>query len=350
MAAPGCAALKHSCTLWENGWNGFTTPDDKQKSGLAYEYEPGKIPVICIHGLLSHSMTWDETIRSLEADENLANRYQFWTYTYPTGTSYLLAAAQLRSELAATRRHLDPEQRDPALREIVLVGHSMGGMIAKLQVARSGNELWDTVSDRPIGEIMVDPDDRSRLAHVVFFEPQPYVKRVVFIATPHLGSRWTERPLAHLARSFVQFPHEMNESYRQWLWENKSALPGAPPNIPTSIDHLAPDSPVLRATTRMSLTHNVWLHSIIGIGYWLPDWSRGDGIVAINSAQLSGVASEIRVRSTHSKVHRHPETVAELKRILKEHLAEMDGRPPRNPQHGATPENPSAYRHAVKQR
>lgn len=346
ITAPGCAALKRSRTLRQIGWTGFTTPAARPKEtrlGLECDYQPGKVPVIFIHGLLSHSMTWDETIWQLEADEDIRRRCQFWTYSYPTGASYLQSAAELRAELAATLHCLDPEGRDPALREVVLVGHSMGGLIAKLQVTRSENKLWSTVSDRPIDEIALDPVDRDRMEQIVFFEPQPWVKRVVFIATPHQGSRWTERPLARLGRSLVRFPRELQERYHQWLHDNRTVLQGAPSDIPTSIDHLGPDSPVLQATAQLPLARNARLHSIIGSGYRLPDRSRGDGVVSLASAHLAGVTSEIMVRCPHSRVHRHPETVTELKRILTQHVAEWDARPVTEVPHASTQGNARAY-------
>jgi hypothetical protein len=46
--------------------------------------------------------------------------------------------------------------------------------------------------------------------------------------------------------------------------------------------------------------------------------------VSVESAHTAGAASEIAVPATHTKVHHHPQTVAELRRILRLHLEESD--------------------------
>jgi hypothetical protein len=53
-----------------------------------------------------------------------------------------------------------------------------------------------------------------------------------------------------------------------------------------------------------------------------------DGIVAVSSAHLDNVDSEIVVNADHSKVHAHPLTVLEVRRILLEHLGQLPGPPP----------------------
>jgi hypothetical protein len=44
-----------------------------------------------------------------------------------------------------------------------------------------------------------------------------------------------------------------------------------------------------------------------------------DGVVAYESAHIEGVASELVVRSGHS-TQSHPETIEEVRRILREHV------------------------------
>ncbi|QDU92910.1 alpha/beta fold hydrolase [Lignipirellula cremea] len=322
VLSTGCASLQHTRELTRRGWEGFAgplqNPDATAPLGLTTDrgYEPGKIPVIMIHGLLSDAMTWNEPIRALREDEAINSRYQFWTYRYLTGETYLKTAADFRAELIMTLEGLDPQRQDPLLHQVVLVGHSMGGLIAKLQVAASGDDLWQTITAVPLDQTTLAPADREQLAGMFYFAPQIRVQQAVFIATPHRGSEWTQRPLARLGRRFIEFPQEMKEEYDRWLVENQAILKHAPAKIPTSIDHLDPDNPILLATARLPVAPQVKLHSIIGQGHRLPDGSPGDGVVSIASAQIPGVASELFVEGSHSGLHHQPETIAQLKRIL----------------------------------
>ena len=55
-------------------------------------------------------------------------------------------------------------------------------------VTDSGTRFWDAFTDVPFEKIDVSPETRALIQRAVFFEPQPFVRRVVFIATPHRGS------------------------------------------------------------------------------------------------------------------------------------------------------------------
>ena len=111
---------------------GLLRPDSpKHLTGLYMlePFQPNKIPVIMIHGLWSGPFTWMEMFNTLHGSAELRANYQFWFYTYPTGQPFWQSAAELRRTLAQLRSTLDPQHRDLALDQMVLVGHSMGGLI-----------------------------------------------------------------------------------------------------------------------------------------------------------------------------------------------------------------------------
>ena len=54
-----------------------------------------------VHGLWSSPETWTEMINELRAVPDIRNRYQFWTYLYPTGQPFWVSATQLRADLAS---------------------------------------------------------------------------------------------------------------------------------------------------------------------------------------------------------------------------------------------------------
>jgi pimeloyl-ACP methyl ester carboxylesterase len=310
------------------GLTGFLRADKVEKRAGVYmfePYQPGKIPVLMVHGLLSSPLTWTPMFNDLRADPQLRKHFQFWFYLYPTGNPYLATAAELRQSLARLRAEVDPRRQDPALDQMVFVGHSMGGLVSRLLTRDSGNDFWRLVSPEPFDRLHLQPQARAELQPIFFFERVPAVKRVVFLGTPHHGSKLSPSPLGQLATRLVRLPSNLMDAARDLVQENPRAVAegdgGAPrpARLPTSIDLLAPGSPALKLIAASTEPADVHFHSIIGVAYG--EGVRGsDGVVPYTSAHLDGVDSEVVVPADHFHVHHHPRAVAEVRRILLEHL------------------------------
>lgn len=285
-------------------------------------YQPDKIPLIFLHGLLSDPRTWAGVYNELRGCPDIIQRYQVWAFKYPTGQSFLYSASFLREQLDLIAEQYDPDGQNPALRQAVLVGHSMGGLVAKLQATYSGDSLWYTNMRIPLEAVATTDETRALLAKTCFFDPHPLVGRVVFVATPHHGSAMAHGTYGRLATALIQ---QSNPQYDQVRRDNPGALkPHVEEGLPTSIDMLDPDSPLLRTLRRMRVGERIKLHSIVGHGRPSLRDGDSDGIVPVTSARHPCVESELMVRATHSKILAHPETVTELKRILRLHAAELD--------------------------
>ena len=151
-------------------------------------YEQGKIPVVLVHGLWGFPQQWDRMVECLESDPALRRRYQFWLFSYASGDSIPFSAHQLRLSLRRARLLFDPQGTDEAFDRLVVIGHSLGGILAKMMGQSSGLRLWQTVSDVPIDKIAGPQKDCLLLRQVYCYERVPEVRRIVFIATPHRGS------------------------------------------------------------------------------------------------------------------------------------------------------------------
>jgi pimeloyl-ACP methyl ester carboxylesterase len=288
-------------------------------------YQPGKIPLVFVHGLLSDPLTWVDLANELQMREQVLNRYQVWAFRYPTGRPFLGPAADFRNELLRAVAAVDPGGADPALRQMVLVGHSMGGLVSKLLVTHSGNLLWSQFSGRPLQHINTTAEIKSRLASIFFFEPHPYVRRVVFIGTPHGGSSLASQAIGRLGSSWIRPPSEDELLYRNLLSQNPGAFnPAFQSRLPTSIDLLQPSDPLLIAIRNLPVSPRVQLHSIIGYGHRVLFSGDGDGAVPVSSAWHPGVSSEQFVMARHTELHRHPQTVNGLLQILAIHAARYD--------------------------
>ena len=109
-----------------------------------------------VHGLWSSPMTWMEMFNDLRSQREIRDHYQFWFYLYPTAQPFWLSAAQLRHDLVHVRETLDPTHQEPALDQMVLIGHSMGGLLSHLQTIPSRDDYWRLVSNEPFQQIKAD--------------------------------------------------------------------------------------------------------------------------------------------------------------------------------------------------
>ncbi|MEM1069318.1 MAG: alpha/beta fold hydrolase [Planctomycetota bacterium] len=281
-------------------------------------YQAGKIPVVFVHGLASDATAWDEMIAELMKDSSLRQQFQFWTFRYPTGASYLHSAAELRIAWIDALTRYDPQGRDEALRNAVFVGHSMGGLLSRLQVTTCDDQLWRCVPKEAMTEVLRQPTLHAALKRAFEFKSQPTIRRVVYIATPHGGSHATESIPGKIASRLVVFPEEIQKSFETL----RSGTEGLPDRVPNAVDHLAPGNAVLETVASLPIALNVKTHSIIGSGFLTPGPGTGDRVVTVANARTPGVESELLVESKHTDIHRARETVAELKRILRVHADE----------------------------
>src|SRR5579885_368695 len=179
-------------------WAGLMRPEKNLERAnllLIRPYDPDKIPAVMVHGLISSPLAWIPMLNELLRDPAIQGRYQFILYMYPTGVPIPIAAARLRDSLERARRMYDPDGRNPNFNRMVLLGHSMGGLLSRMMTVSSGDELWRLYSDRSFdsGRIIGSREVLAELRHYLFFDPLPYIRRVVFMATPHRGSDLSRR-------------------------------------------------------------------------------------------------------------------------------------------------------------
>lgn len=294
-----------------------------QPAGLALTrpYSRGKIPVILIHGFGSSPKSWTPMIEALEADPTLRERYQFWTFGYATGAPILYSAHLLRRDLRAARDRLDPDRTDSAFDRMILIGHSMGGLLAKLMAQDSRSHLWALRSSHPFEQLVGRPEDRDLLRQVVFFKPQPEIRRLIFIATPHRGSRLDRGLILQVGSRFCRLPDPLRRAHQRLLASNGAEFfaPALGKRPPTSLDQLAWNHPDLQALVALGIDPEVTYHSIIADLRDPPLANGTDGIVPYASARLDGASSELLVHGGH-RCQAHPLVIREVRRILAEHL------------------------------
>ena len=293
---------------------------------MAQPYDPNKIPVIMVHGLFSSPMTWVEMFNTLRSDPEICEKYQFWFYLYPSGQPFWVSAAHLRSELKTMRETVDPHRAEPALDQMVLVGHSMGGLISMLQTIDSGNEIWQLVSDTPFEQLQGENEIKETVRDWFFFEANPSIKHVVTIATPFRGSKYSNDTTQWLVRAVSKMPEQLTKVLTNFAQEQRDLINnGSLLDIENGVESLSPKSPFFEAMLQLPRAPWVQYHNVIGeikqnyptFGLDIPE---GDGVVRVSSADVAWAESRVIVPSSHTKVHTHPESILEVRRILTESL------------------------------
>ena len=138
-----CAYRLEGAPVWDFELAGFRRGDfsflSKRGDGenglyMLHPYLPGLIPVVLVHGTASSPARWAEMVNELLGDPAIAAHYQIWLFIYNSGNPIVLSSMRLRESLRAVRKGVDSRGRDSALSQMVLIGHSQGGLLTKMMV------------------------------------------------------------------------------------------------------------------------------------------------------------------------------------------------------------------------
>lgn len=285
-------------------------------------YSPGRIPVVFVHGTVSSPVWWAEMFNTLRSDKVLRDKYQFWFYIYDSGKSIIFSAVDFRESLTRRVKDLDPEEKNSALRHMVIVGHSQGGLLTKLAAVDTGDAIVRAMAGKGLEELDLNDTERDLVQRYLVYTALPFVSRVVFISTPHRGSYLAKDWVLRLVKKIVSLPVDVLNltadlvSTGERLGLNQVGEVG---DLRTSIDSMSPKNAGLLAVADIPLAPGIKGHSIIAIEGDDEPPEGDDGVVEYTSAHVDYVDSEFLVRSGHS-CQGHPLVIEEVRRILLKHL------------------------------
>ena len=275
------------------------------------KYDPNRIPVLFVHGLQDTPATWAPMYTRLMQDPLLRSRYQFWVFSYPSGYPYPYSASLLRKELDGINRAF------PHHKDIVIVGHSMGGIISRLMVTDADDKIWISIFGKKPQDTKISGASRQLLVDSLVFDHRKEINRAIFIAAPHRGSAFANNWIGRLGSRLVHLPGLLTDarnSVASVMTADAASM--QLDRAPNSIDTLSPNNRFVKAVNKLPIAPGVTYHSIMG------DRGKGDtpnstdGFVPYWSSHLDGAASEKIVPSHHS-AHQNPEGIEEVRRILR---------------------------------
>jgi hypothetical protein len=312
LAGDFSAALASYGRVNEN-WIGFLNMvrGERMRGGagllMMRPYDPTRIPVIFVHGLLSSAYVWRNVVNSLADDPEIRRHYQFGVFSYSTGNPIAYSAYLLRDDLQYA-------QKLYGFKQVVLIGHSMGGILSRMQATNAGRVIWNEAFKSKADQLYADVPEDSLVKKSLLFEANPTVKRIIFVSTPHRGSALASGGIGALGMRLIRLPLKVVTAVpNSVLSALSSSNDPKKYQVPTSISGLSPANPLFKALDKLPITapHN----SIIG------DRGRGDtpnssdGVVPYWSSHLDSAQSEIIVPTDHGAM-KSPKTVAEIRRIL----------------------------------
>jgi pimeloyl-ACP methyl ester carboxylesterase len=317
--------FSHARKVASSAAGAFLRPDNPSFATgiyLIHPYDPNKIPILFIHGLISSPVSWQNLINDLCSDPKILEHYQPWFFRYKTGQPMLESAEKLRDDLRVTQRLFDPKGTAVASHHVVVVAHSMGGLLAHTLVSDSGDALWRGFANKPFNSLSLSAGEKHLISGYFFFRHQPCIDRVIFLAVPHHGSLLAAGIVGSIGNRLIGRSKIAAEALKKLAAENPGVLNRYFAGVsvrggPTSLFSLAPN-PLSDRLAALRIT--VPFHSIIGDRGLDGGTQSSDGIVAYSSSHLAGAESEKLVPAGHN-VFVNEAAVLEIKRILEENLA-----------------------------
>lgn len=293
-------------------------PDKYKDTALLYRLQPydrNKIPVLFVHGLQDTSATWMPMFNSLLDDPEIRDAYQFWFFTYPSGYPFPYSAALLRHDLDRF------DKAFPDHKPIVMVGHSMGGLLTRMMLTDSGQDaMWRELFNRTPAQTPLSENDKELLANILIFKERRDINRAIFMSTPHRGSEMASNWIGKIATKLVRLPKNLvmiGADMATAATETKGEFHLR--RMPNAIDTLSPKNSFVIAMNKRPLAPDIPYHQIQGDRGKGDSPNSSDGVVAYWSSHLDGARSTKIVPSGHG-THLNPEGIAEMHRILKLHL------------------------------
>lgn len=299
---------------------------DEPRLFMMQPYDPNRGVILMIHGLASSPEAWVNVANEIAGDADIRSRYQIWQIYYPTNVPIAYNHFQIRQVVTATLRSFDPDGSAAASKNMVVIGHSMGGIMSRLLVSSSGDSLWDTfIASRNMAPGQLDRV-RERAREVLRFEPVPAIDTAILVATPHRGTDAAGARIAQWIGELVVLPINvlkgMGDVLQTMAGDSAGRKKGSEMKLRNGIQNLEKKDPFIVAASDLTIARQVSYHSIIAKQGQGPLESSSDGVVPYWSSHLPGARSELVLPGGHS-IQETPEAVAEIRRILRQRLQSL---------------------------
>lgn len=308
--SPGAAYLSliEKADIDDYNWLGLVSPSEAEKRRGVFaigDISPHKIPIIMIHGLNSDPLIWRHLTMAILNDANLFAKYQIWHVYYPSGPPPFYSAARTRDNLRNLLKNINSTV---LAQKAVVIGHSMGGIVAKLLTTQTSYELWDaTFTERPENVVSAE---NIPVKDIFIFEPVFTNNTVFYLDTPFKGSEIANSVIGQVGAFLVSLPSEFTQLFKDFIDRVGTQIltdkmrPYLINYGPSSIHVLRPGHPLIDALYNLPSNGNSY--TIIGSNGMLTCEVElscsdvSDGVVNYLSANHTQATERIIVKSSHN--------------------------------------------------
>ena len=287
-------------------------------------YNPNKKIIVLVHGLASSPEAWIRLTNDIMGDQVLRENFQVWQVFYSTNMPIIESRFQIYALLK--QGFAEVNANAAAKKEAVLIGHSMGGIIARLLVSDADvtKKAMSMMSNRQLNKYK----NLSIVSDRMHMQDIPNFSRAIFISAPHHGTPYADLWFTRAARKVIKLPGAFLTAVSDTLQSQdldfsdlaKQIDQGLIQNGPSDLSH---KSKFMALTSDIMPRKGLLFHSIMGNNTKSDDLNLiTDGIVPYKSAHLDGAVSEKIIKGGHS-IQETPEAVLELRRILRLHLVQL---------------------------
>ena len=235
------------------------------------------------------TMSWSTTPASIAATSS-------GIFSYETGNPIAYSAMLLRESLEHAVARVDPQGQDPALRQMVIIGHSQGGLLTKAMVVEPGTALLEQHFPRADREARRrktrhETSCGARCCSILAFRAARRVHR--HAASRQLRGRQPARPPGGAPG---ELSLDVTNVFADVVVRNQKAIAAGvfQKGMPSSVDNMTPGNPFVKTMAELPIAPGVAAHSIIAAKDDRPPLDHAeDGVVAYKSAHLEGVESEL---------------------------------------------------------
>ena len=287
-------------------------------------YNPNKKVIVLVHGLASSPEAWIRLTNDIMGDKVLRENYQVWQVFYSTNMPITESRFQIYALLKQSFAQVNANAS--AKNDAVLIGHSMGGIIARLLVSDADvtQKALSMMSNLQLNKYKNVPIVSQRMN----IQDIPNFSRAIFLSAPHHGTAYADLWFTRAARKVIKLPGAFLTAVGDTLQSQEHDFSDLAKQIDQGLIQNGPSdlsykSKFMVLTSDIVPRKGLLFHSIMGNNTDSNDPNViTDGVVPYKSAHLDGAVSEKIIKGGHS-IQETPEAVLELRRILRLHLMQL---------------------------
>ena len=217
-----------------------------------------------------------------QADPELRSRYQAWFFQYDSGNPVALSSLHLREALTETVAHSIPKARTKLLRRMVLIGHSQGGLLVKMQaISTRGSALERRESQAAPGAGAVGRDPRPVPEGDVPRAAAGGLSRGVHCHPASRQVSWRGGNSSATSFRRVLTPSPLSKEVGADVFKKPELCRGSSRLGPTAIDNMSPKNPFIQGLQQIPVAPSIKAHSIIAVEGDGPIEEGNDGVVGV---------------------------------------------------------------------